>query len=461
MTVDLFFDKGSLLLKNVPADLTLPEIAWDERVNLYRAPAEAYRTIVLTLHRQKIPFNDEARAFEPLELPLAETIEPRIYQQDAVNAWWRHGRRGVVVLPTGAGKTVLAVLLIAKTGRPTLIHVPTLDLMHQWKTVLMRYFSQPIGLLGGGFHEVEHITVTTYDSALIHVPHLGNRFGLAIFDECHHLPGEQYRFLAVASIAPFRLGLTATPERNDGRESMLYNLLGPLCYRGHIHEMTGGALAPYEVVTIEVTMKPDEREAYEAANQHYRDFLREEQIDMSRRGGWKSFLWKASRTPEGRRAFKAWQTQKRLSQASSAKEEWVWDLIREHHQDRMIIFTHDNESAYRIGRRFLLPVLTHQTRPKEREAFLEHFRTGTYSIMVTSRVLNEGVDVPEANIAIVVSGSGSVREHVQRLGRILRGKPGKKAILYELISEDTREFYVNRRRRRHLAYERPGPIQGS
>ena len=119
----------------------------------------------------------------------------------------------------------------------------------------------------------------------------------------------------------------------------------------------------------------------------------------------------------------------------------------------MLVFTQDNEMAYRIGRRFFLPVLTHKTKLHERESFLEYFRTGKYKILVTSKVLNEGVDVPDANIGVIVSGSGSIREHVQRLGRILRARPGKKATLYELISSDTGEYFTNQRRRKHRAYE--------
>ena len=119
-----------------------------------------------------------------------------------------------------------------------------------------------------------------------------------------------------------------------------------------------------------------------------------------------------------------------------------------------MIFTQDNEMAYRIGCTFFLPVLTHHTKAKERENFLHSFREGDYSILVTSKVLNEGVDVPEANVAIVVSGSGSVREHVQRLGRILRAREGKQAFLYELISKDTSEYQTHKRRRQHHAYQR-------
>lgn len=457
------FDKGTLELAGLTEThlALLPQalIKWDERTRTHRAPGHAYRDIVLSLHRKGVAFVDRAKNFEPLEVKLREPIQSRSYQDEAIVNWRRYGGQGVVVLPTGAGKTILAVLLIAQVKRPACIHVPTIDLLHQWHAVLTRFLDVEVGRMGGGYHELKPITVTTYDSALLHVAQRGNMFGFAIFDECHRLPGEQYRFLGLGSPAPYRLGLTATPERSDGREELLYQIVGPACYRAFVHELTGGTLAPYEVVTIEVDMAADERQRYEEASRLYTDFLKNNRIDMRSSRGWQNFLYQASLTPEGRQAFRAWSLQRQLAQASSAKEEWVWDIILQHRHDRTIVFTQDNEMAYRLGRRYLLPVLTHQTRPKEREAYLAAFRSGAYPVLVTSKVLNEGVDVPEASVAIVVSGSGSVREHVQRLGRILRAQPGKQATLYELISSQTREYFVNQRRRRHHAYERPDSLQ--
>jgi len=460
LTVCIEFEQGLLTLRDVPAEAAeaLPMLKWDSRVQRWRAQAMHYRDVVLTLRDRGVDFDDRARQFERIELKLAKRIAPRPYQTEAIQAWRAAGRRGVVALPTGAGKTILAVMLIAQTGRPALVHVPTIDLMHQWRTVLEKYFELEIGLLGGGYKQLEPITVATYDSALLHAETKGDRFGLAIFDECHHLPGEQYRNAAAAIIAPFRLGLSATPERGDGMETVLYKLCGDLCYRANIHDLTGGTLAPYEVFTIEVDLTPAERQEYETAYAAYVGFIRSNRISLGGRRGWQEFLWKSSRSAEGREAFKAYLRQKQLSQASAAKDEWVWKLMQQHRGERILIFTQDNDMAYRIGRSFLLPVLTHQTRPKEREAFLQAFRDGEFTTLVTSKVLNEGVDVPEAAVAIVVSGSGSVREHVQRLGRVLRGRPGKKAVLYELVSADTREYYVNQRRKRHHAYQVPGSL---
>ena len=360
---------------------------------------------------------------------------------------------GVISLPTGAGKTFIAILLIADTQRPTLVHVPTIDLMHQWYEVLKEHFGQDVGLYGGGQHEMRDLTVTTYQSAVMHAPHYGNRFGFAIFDECHHLPGDQYQYAAISSIAPFRLGLTATPDRVDGKESRLYALVGECCYEAKVQELSGKTLSPYRVVTIAVDMEDTERIRYEEARRTYLNFLKQERINMGTSRGWHTFLWKSSQSEAGRAAFKAYLTQKHLSFASTAKQEWVWKLIQRHRGDRILIFTQDNDTAYQLGTRFFLPVLTHQTKLKERNSFLNGFRDGTYSILVTSKVLNEGVDVPEANVAIIVSGSGSVREHVQRLGRILRKQEGKQAVLYELISKQTSEQFVNERRRQHDAYQ--------
>lgn len=455
---EICFDKGTLTLRGLPEDFAddHSDVQWDRRTQCFRAPAWRYRELVLGLKERGVPYEDAARAFSPLELPLKKEVVPRSFQGEARDAWASNGKKGVVVLPTGAGKTVLAVMLISLTERPTLVHVPTIDLMHQWVSVLEAHFDEPVAALGGGSHELGRLTVATYDSALIHATQRGNEFGLAIFDECHHLPSEQYQYAALANLAPFRLGLTATPERADGREAQLYEWLGGLCYTLHIDQLEGETLAPYQVETIEVDLSEDERLAYEDARGRYIDFLRSERIDMGSPRGWQTFIYRSSLTPDGRQAFQAYLKQKTLSQAASGKEAAIWRLLRDHPEDRILIFTQDNEMAYRLGRQFFLPVLTHQTKLKERRALLDAFRSGDFRVLVTSKVLNEGVDVPEANVAIVVSGSGSIREHVQRLGRILRARPGKQALLYELVARDTSEYYVNQRRRQHRAYERFG-----
>src|SRR5690606_10362395 len=139
------------------------------------------------------------------------------------------------------------------------------------------------------------------------------------------------------------------------------------------------------------------------------------------------------------RALSAYRRQRALSLAASGKLKYLNHLLFVHRSDRTIIFTQDNATAYSVSQRFLIPVITHQTKVKERSDILAAFHDGRYRAVVTSKVLNEGVDIPAANVAIVLSGSGSVMEHVQRLGRILRRQDGKKAILYEIVAKGTSE----------------------
>src|SRR5690606_3669962 len=271
-------------------------------------------------------------------------------------------------------------------------------------------------------------------------------------DECHHLPGPSYRLAADCCLAPYRLGLTATPERQDGAERDLDELVGPIVYRRDIRELAGDYLADYETVKVRVRLSEEERELYLDARTTYLDFLRESRIDLSAPGGWTRFIGATSKSTEGRRALLAYRRQRQIAQASSAKLRVLERLLDSHRKDRVLIFTSDNATVHRISRSFLIPAITHQTRVKERHDILEGFNAGTFPFLVTSRVLNEGVDVPAANVAIVLSGTGSVREHVQRLGRILRRGPEKRAILYELIAEDTAEESTSARRRQHSAY---------
>ncbi len=452
----LRFDRGTLIVEGgePPAGLELPGCTFDRRVGRHRAPARRYREVLTVLHRAGVEYENAAGGFGELDLRSRDVREPFPHQAEAAAAWFEAGRRGVVVLPTGAGKTFVAQMILERLGKSALIVTPTLDLMQQWYGVLETAFEMKVGLLGGGYHEIEPLTVTTYDSAYIHMERLGDRFALLVFDECHHLPGPSYTLAAEQSLAPFRLGLSATPEREDGAERILETLIGPIVYRREIGELAGSYLSEYETVTLKVRLSDDEREVYLRERQIYRDFVSQHRLSLGSRGGWARFLMLTSSSEEGRRAFLGYRTQKAIAQASEAKLRLLERLLSRHRHDRMLIFTSDNETVYKISRRFLVPAITHQTKVKERHATLARFNAGDYPFLVTSRVLNEGVDVPAANVGVVLSGSGSVREHVQRLGRILRRAEGKQAVLYEVIAEDTAEEYTSERRRQHGAYQR-------
>jgi superfamily II DNA or RNA helicase len=424
---------------------------WDARTACFRLPAVGYAALVLWLRDRGMTVVDEARAYGA-DVAAAQLPALRPFQEEALQAWRAAQGRGVVVLPTGAGKTVLALAAIANKRRDTLVVVPTLDLVRQWRERLVEAFGCAVGAVGGGEHDVKPLTVTTYDSAWTHMEHLGNRFGMVVFDEVHHLCAESYAFAARLCLAPYRLGLSATPERADGRDALLAELIGNIVYRQEIDALEGAYLADYDTERVEVALTEDERDAYLEARAQYRGFVMAQGIRMSDPQGWSTFLMRASRSAEGRAALAAYRAQRRISFATPQKLDVLADLLERHRGTRTLVFSDDNATAYAVSRRFLVPVITHQTKLKERTDVLRAFADGRLPVVATSRVLNEGVDVPEAEVAIVLSGSGSVREHVQRLGRILRKREGKRARLYELVTEETAEALTSERRRQHIAY---------
>jgi superfamily II DNA or RNA helicase len=450
----LRYDAGTIVIDGV-ADavaVKLSGVSFDPRVRLFRAEGRHYRGIVEQLRADKLDHTDEARAWRPIEWKMKAEREPFPHQSEAVAAWQQAGNRGVVVLPTGTGKTYVAVLAIAKTGRPALVVTPTIDLLNQWYEELLHSFGPPVGLLGGGHHDLQPLTVTTYDSAYIYVEKWGNRFGLLVFDECHHLPGPNVQAAARGALAPFRLGLTATPERADDADVLFPELIGPTVYRREIKQLTGDFLAEYSVERIYVDLSPEDQERYLKCREQYRAFLAGCGFSLGSANGLKRFIIESTRSREAASAWRAFQEQRKLALAAPAKLNTLGELLDKHHNDRTLIFTADNATVYKIARQFLVPAITHQTKAKERKAILDRFRGGEYTVLATSQVLNEGVDVPAAAVGIVLSGSSTVREHVQRLGRLLRKYEEKRAILYEVVSRGTAEEHSSDRRRQHHAY---------
>jgi len=453
--IHLAFDCGTLVLSGATPETlaALPYVQHDPRTNVYRAEGRHYRAIVEHIRGRQLPYKDEARSYQPTPWPLRTSRDPFPHQTEALAAWWNAGGRGLVVLPTGTGKTHLAIMAINKAARPALVVTPTIDLLHQWYAELRVAFGVEVGLIGGGEYDLQPLTVTTYDSAHIYMERWGARYGLLVFDECHHLPGASYMQAAIGGLAPFRLGLTATPERADGQEALLAELIGPIVYRREIRELSGEFLAEYRAERLYVELAPEEEERYRQTREAYRRFVEENGISMGGAHGWQRFIQATSRSREGRAAFQAYLEQKKLALAAPAKLRVLENLLDRHCLDRVLIFTYDNATVYQIARRYLVPAITHQTKAKERRTILDGFASGEYPTVVTSRVLNEGVDIPAANIGIVLSGTGTVREHVQRLGRLLRKHGDKQAHLYEVITRGTAEEFTSERRRQHHAYQ--------
>ncbi|MFC7166456.1 DEAD/DEAH box helicase family protein [Halospeciosus flavus] len=449
MTVTLRYEDGTIRVEGAERHgVDLPGAEYDERTDSDRAPAHRYAALRSLLDARGVPVDDHVLAFERGSLALDSEYELRDYQRDALDAWQGNGRRGVVELPTGSGKTVIGVKAIERVGDPALVVVPTIDLLTQWREELEAEFDVPVGQLGGGEQRVEPITVSTYDSAYLRADELGDRFGLVVFDEVHHLGGEGYRDVARLFAAPARLGLTATFERPDDAHEVVADLVGDVVYRLDVDELAGEHLADYDVKRLEVPLTDEERREYEEVQQTFVDYLRQSGISMNRGSDYQELVKRSGSDPRAREALLAKQRAREIVQESENKVRHLADILERHRDDRIIVFTASTDLVYRVSERFLIPAITHETGAKERREVLGNFRDGDYSWVVTANVLDEGVDVPDANVAVIIAGSGSEREFTQRLGRVLRPKEdGSRALLYELVSEDTAEERVAERRR--------------
>ena len=440
--IRLSFDRGSVVSEGGP----VPYGKLDSRSGTYRAPAFRYRQIVEHLEREGVAFSDEVFR-KGSRLQLSSSIVLRDYQEEALEAWSIEGHRGVIVLPTGAGKTVVAIKAIESLGEPTLIVVPTLVLVEQWRARLEEEFGVEVGVVGGGAREVRPLTVITYDSAVLRSEELGNRFGLLVFDEVHHLPAASYRRIGTLYAAPYRMGLTATLSREDGGHVSLMDYVGRIVYEMEVDELAGVHLAEYSVETIHVPLTTEEQREYDSGFSIYRGYLQSRGIRIRSARDYQRFVMRSGRDPEARRALLARNRAMDLAMNSSAKVEYLKRIFQSYPDEKAIVFTRHNKLVYRISKEMLIPAITHQTPSREREETLDRFKSGVYLRIVTSQVLDEGVDVPDASLAVVLSGTGSSRQFIQRLGRVLRKGEGKKAKMLELVSRGTAETRVSRRRR--------------
>ena len=385
-----------------------------------------------------------------LSQPPVTDIILRPYQEDAIRSWTHHDGRGVIVLPTGAGKTVVALGIAAQLGLRTLVVVPTIELLQQWRQALadrLGYPLEDVGIVGGGKRTVRDVTVITYDSAAM--PHRRlDGFGLFVVDEVHHLPARAYRSISGKVNAPFRLGLSATPERSDDGHIALDHLIGPIVFRRTPAELARDRhIAEYDEKRLFVDLTADERMRYDQLMAEYRFYLASRRGSLGRPEGiFVELIRRSGTDPAARSALRAHHQARMIALNAEAKIAKVEELLRQHRDDKVIVFSEYNAMVDILSHRLLLPSITYRTHPTERRAVLDGFRSGKYSKLVTGRVLNEGVDVPDANVAIVVSGSSATREYIQRLGRVLRPKSSR-AKLYELVSRKTTEGRSVRKRR--------------
>jgi DNA excision repair protein ERCC-3 len=350
------------------------------------------------------------------------TVRP--YQQQAADSFW-HGGSGVVVLPCGAGKTIVGAAAMAKASATTLILVTNTVAARQWKDELLRrtdLTEDEIGEYSGARKEIRPVTIATYQvvttrrkGVYAHLELFDARdWGLVVYDEVHLLPAPIFRLTADLQ-ARRRLGLTATLVREDGREGDVFSLIGPKRYDAPWKDIEQqGWIAPADCVEVRVTLSDDERMVYAIAE------------------------------PEERY---------RLAASTPAKTAVVTDLIERHAGEPTLVIGQYLDQLDELGERLGAPVIKGDTGVKERQRLFQTFRTGEISLLVVSKVANFSIDLPEASVAIQVSGAfGSRQEEAQRLGRLLRPKgDGRTARFYAVVARDTVDADFAAHRQRFLA----------
>ena len=392
-------------------------------------------------------------------LPDRRKLTLRPDQCQAADAFHDAAGRGVIVMPTGTGKTVVAIEILLRTQASVLIVVPVRDLMYQWHAKILQATGTDAGLIGDGVHRVSPISVSTYDSAAIHMSRIGDRFEMIIFDEVHHLAGSWRADAARMSAARWRLGLTATPPTDPDRLAGLNDLVGPVVHRQSIAGAAGQTLAAYKIKRIAVAMTQTEQTAYRDASQLVQQFV------ADRRELDSTFIWEqihaviagpdVAAATRARAALIAFRSKRKIEEQAAGKFRVLEDLFRLHFGEPVIVFCGSNVMARAVSLRFLVPCLLSHCAKKERREYLEGFAAGRYPVLVANRVLDEGVDLPEVKVAIVLGGTASGRQATQRLGRVLRrGGGNQTAVLYEVVTAETGEVIRSRTRRRGEAYQR-------
>ena len=447
--IKIFFERGNLIIKT-QEEFSFSEswLVFDDRIKAYRCHAYHYKKLILLLIKVKISYEDLAKNYQKLDCNINLSFQPYDYQKEAVYAWSK-AKSGVLVLPTGAGKSVLAAMIIDKLQRSTIVVVPTIELLIQWQKNLKEFFQCPVGVLGGGHKEILPLSVSTYDSARIYQNQIGNQFGFLVFDECHHLSTKISAQMSKSFLAPYRLGLTATPNEEIYQSELIKEVLGEIVYEKMIQDLSGDYLADYKVKTLYVELTKEEAEQYSYHRNIYWNYRK----SYGYFSDWQQFVFQAIKSVNGRKALESFAIQKQISYFTKNKLLKLVELLYQHKKDKILVFTNDNKTTYKISNQLLLPVITHEIKSGERKKILEKFHLGSWNILVSTRVLNEGVDLPSANVAIIISGNSTVREQVQRLGRILRKQKGKKAYLYELVTAGTTEYFVSQKRKNHFALQ--------
>ena len=438
-----------------------PWMRYDDRADAYVAPGHRLPELREWAESRGIAAGGTGLAAAGDDPPLYDPRSPRPYQADAVDRWLGSGGRGSVVLPTGSGKTFVAILAIHRSGGRACVVAPTRALVGQWFAQLADAFgADRVGAWYGEEKELRPITVTTYHSAFDLLERWGDRFPLLVLDEAHHLEdaaeGGAKAWHDALGIAPAarRLGLTATYP--DGRDGELRTLVGGVVYRRTVGEMADAELADFALERRFVALTPAERERYDAAEAAYEGYfvsrgLRERYPDAG--DAWRVFMAETRRSPAARRAFRAFLERERIVVLAENKLREALRLLALYPAEPAVLFTGATDAARALSERLAIPMITAATPASERKRLLDALAAGSIRAVASVRVLDEGWDVPSAKLGIVLGDStrGGRRQHAQRLGRLLRRQGDRVASLYEVVASGTYEFFASQKRRGGMA----------
>ena len=458
--IDISFKGTDLLIRNIPlesASHLLPNINFiqDSHAKGIRCSPIDFLKIYEKITENHIPIKLRFSTDYSLPCTLHPTFQLRDYQKKAMQAWQHASNRGMIILPTGAGKSHIGLFTITLIQKRTLIVVPTIELMEQWHQRICTSFKldsnkvplkELFGRFGGNHKNIRPITITTYNSGYLYLKKFQNYFGLLIFDEVHHLAGKKFRKIAEGTIAQARMGLTATLQESDDLYSILSKIVGPIVYQESKEVLTeSGNLAEFEHRKVRVKLLPEIYKNYLDEQMIYKTYLKKFGFQSN---AFQQMIFRANRDPEAKRAIIAYNRARKISFNAENKINAIQNLFSHHPKDRILLFCENIEFIEKISQYFLIPTLTSRTPTSERKKIMQHFREGHYRILASGKVLDEGIDVPEANVGIIISGTGTKRQFIQRLGRLLRPMPDKKAYLYEIITSKTSEISLASKRSR-------------
>ncbi len=418
--------EGTTLLRE---QLYYKEKVGDNQYTIY-LPSYAFSFALGAIKKYGYDVELDAKIKDLISIHLEKNFELYEHQKEAYSRWLSYGGKGTIVIPTGGGKTHIALQAIYDLKIPTIIFVPNTMLLTQWIEKISKFLGVPkglIGVLGKGEKKIRDITVATYQSGYKNVEILWDKFSFAVFDEAHHIPAQTFKRVALYLPAPYRLALSATPKRRDKNEILLFKLVGDVVYKIEYRDLVlRGIVAPLVVRRILVPLPADLLIQYNAVQRE---------------------LYRARDPIEKKKIVNKLIA---IARDNPVKIEVIKEIVKRNRDEKIFIFAGSIDFAEKIEKAIkqIIPTaaLTSKTETAKERRIQEAFKKGILRALILVKKGEEGVDVGDASIAIIAGGSKQEREFIQRVGRVLRGGKDKLAWVYEIVTKGTIEESISKSR---------------